>query len=64
MVTPPTLEGNGDTMIRARLEGMYIQMHRKSGSYKIHPEVSEKTIENTTLHNPFTTAMTCKAKVG
>ena len=39
-------------MTQAHPEGPYImQMHRKSQGYEIHPENSEKRIEDAVLHN-------------
>ena len=41
-------------MSPAHPEGPYnMQMHRKSGGYKIRPEKSEKWIEDAVLHNPL-----------
>ena len=48
-----TLEGKGDPMTQAHPEGPYMQMHRKSGGHEIHPENSEKWIEDAGLHNPL-----------
>ena len=40
-------------MAQAHPEGPYMQMRRKPGGYKIHPENSEKWIEDAVLHNPL-----------
>ena len=40
-------------MTSAHPQGPYMQMHRKSGGYKIHLENSEKWIEDAVLHNPL-----------
>ena len=54
LITPSyQIEGNGDTMTQAHPEGLYIQMHRKSGGYKIYRENSEKWMQDTALHNPL-----------
>ena len=38
VTSPQQRRRHGDTMTQAQLEGLYIQMHRTSGRYKIHPD--------------------------
>ena len=47
------IEWKGDAMAQAHPEGPLIQLNRKSGGHKIHPENSDKLIANTVLYNPL-----------